>query len=585
MRKTAIIGGAIVAFALASCSNPNPPAPYLAHNLGIRRGDFSYSVNLGSDPKDAYFLLTNVQDTEQVGTATVNSEAPSPTIESMPVPAPALVTRLDAFNAKMEADGRKPVLRDAFALARPELPLSSYRDAARGAEQAKASGVEPRGGTAPMNADYVGETRNFCFDIPYDSTDPAQCRLVTTATFPDGKQRKLSIWVDANEWTGNGGPITQAMVDALGERFFGSPSGSGDSIYSWVTNILGAEWGDVSYTDLIPFDSCITIMLCDISEDNSPDGGIVGYFYPKHNFTNASAMDYYGEVSNQRVMFYIDSVMYANASNDGSDGDTSWAVTDYWPEEVFSTLAHEFQHMIAFYQINVRDGDITDTWFAEMCSQAIEDLLADKISVMGPRGVSPVDYTAGGTNNQAGRIPLYNYFNDLGLVYGWTANNDTLNLAAYSSTYSFGSYLIRNYGGAEFLNDVYNSSGTPEERISSVSGKPFTDLLTYWSMAVILSDRTDVPRGLSLNKNGSFDSTLNGVTYHLGSINHYNYYFSGDPLVGPFLYSGSNLDAYYPQYFPYGTRFCLVGQNLTQERNFQVGIGLSNGLGVGVVAK
>ncbi len=579
MRKIAIIVGAVAAFMLASCSNPNPPAAFLAHNLGSRRGDFTYSVNLGSDPKDVYFQLTNTQDTQQIGITTINSEASAASNASTAAIPDALAKRLDSFKASMAADGRKPLLKDAFGLPRPDLPLERYRDAARAAEQAKAAGVEPRG-VAPMNDDAFGDPGLFCFDIPYVSSASARCQLVTTATFPDGKQRKLSIWVDADEWTGNGGPITQTMVDALGQRFFGTPAGSGDSIYSWVTNILGAEWGNVSYTDLIPFDSCITIMLCDIEENNSDNGGIVGYFYPKHNFTNAAALDYYGQVSNQRVMFYIDSVMYANASNDGSDGDTNWAVTDYWPEEVFSTLAHEFQHMIAFYQINVRGGTDNDTWFTELCSMTIEDLLADKIGVPGPRGVAYDDYTAGTVSNEEGRIPWFNYSTGVGLIDGWEYSDWTY--YAYGQSYAFGAYLARNYGGANFLKNVFEGSGSVVERVEAVTGQSFKDLLAYWSMAVLLSDRTDTPTRLAMNRNGSFDSVVGGVTYRLGSINHFNYL--ADTLIGPYCLTPSELEEV-DWYHGYGSWFCNAGQGLTQEEEFKVSVGQSNGIGVGFVAK
>ena len=76
------------------------------------------------------------------------------------------------------------------------------------------------------------------------------------------------------------------------------------------------------------------------------------------------------------------------------DGPT-WEVTDRGPSVIIGTLAHEFQHMIHFYQKPVvRDAD-SESWLNEMASEVAEDLIADKMMVSGPRGVAYDDPTAG----------------------------------------------------------------------------------------------------------------------------------------------------------------------------------------------
>ena len=52
-----------------------------------------------------------------------------------------------------------------------------------------------------------------------------------------------------------------------------------------------------------------------------------------------------------------------------------------------------------------RRRESADTWINEMCSQLVEDLVADKLGVKGPRGVSSAMGDAGPTGNIFGRIP------------------------------------------------------------------------------------------------------------------------------------------------------------------------------------
>ncbi len=228
-----------------------------------------------------------------------------------------------------------------------------------------------------------------------------------------------------------------------------SQAGASNDIYDWVTAMLGPEWGAHQYTDLIDPNDEITIWLCDIEDDDSFDGGVVGYFWSKDNHVNVPGQQYI-EYSHERVMFTIDAVMYANPAG----GAVGWNATDYWPEEIYSTLAHEFQHMIHFYQRAVlRDAIVDgDTWINEMASQVVEDLLADKMDVIGPRGVTGADGTAGAQNNTEGRLPLFNYLNDISLTY-WPQGGG--GLENYSITYAFGAWLARNYGGAMLLNRLH----------------------------------------------------------------------------------------------------------------------------------
>ena len=122
--------------------------------------------------------------------------------------------------------------------------------------------------------------------------------------------------------------------------------GADNDIYDWVTGIFGAPWGSHSYSSsLIPGSTDeITILLFDIDGNNFNlgSGYTAGYFWSKDNFLSGSS-----NFSNERLMFYIDAPVFG-----APDGGT-WDITDYYPSEQISTLAHEFQHMINFYQKTV----------------------------------------------------------------------------------------------------------------------------------------------------------------------------------------------------------------------------------------
>ena len=334
------------------------------------------------------------------------------------------------------------------------------------------------------------------------------------------------------------------MVDALAETFL--KDNSDNDVYDWVTNIYGEEWEtDLNgYTGFITANNEITILLTDIDEDNSPTGGVIGFFWSKDNFEQSAVSG-----SNERIMFYADAVMFANG--EGLDG---WDIDDFWPKEMVSTLAHEFQHMINFYQKRILLDTDTDTWINEMLSESTEDLVATKIRHIGPRGVDYTDGSDGPTDNTNGRYPLFNANNTLSLT-AW--NN---RLEDYSKVNAFGAYLIRNYGGAKLLHDIMHNSYMDEQAVVDAvnnstegSGKTFDDLLSEWGTAVLLST-IESPDNLPTYNTGWFsDSIYGSSTYEMGSINFFNY----DPL--PTLYTRSGTVQ------AQGNYYYKVGDNLTGD--------------------
>ncbi len=354
---------------------------------------------------------------------------------------------------------------------------------------------------------YVGDTHTFYLDeeANTNTTDATLKKVVSDVETRYGK-KTLNIWV-SNDSFGSScikkKCVTQSMVDDLANHFL--VSGSDNDIYDWVTNIFGEEWGGDAQSNsnlYIGENDVISILVTDIGRDNSPNGGVIGYFYPKDNVKRSVASG-----SNERLMFYIDSVMLANEDTSETD----------WRKEIYSTLAHEFQHMIHFYQKAIKRNMVDDTWINEMLSEATEDAVATKINHSGPRGVEPSDGSAGDPENKKGRYPLFNSSNTRSLTV-W--NND---LKDYSKVSAFGTFLTRNYGGVKVLHDILYNNKRHEDAIEAATGKPFRNLLREWGTAVMLSDAVR-PTSLPTYNTGDFMYDIYGnSTYKLGSINFFNY--------------------------------------------------------------
>ena len=385
---------------------------------------------------------------------------------------------------------------------------------------------------------------------------PATARKVVT----DGTVT-LAVWVADADWgSACGGAagvvppgraahavskdcVTQQMADAMADEFL--RPGTGNDIYDWVTNIFGAPWGPHSLSLVIPPEAAgeIHILLFDIDGDGTPqpgEGRIVGFFVGLNNFLRLPDHPALGDLlqaSNERLMFFIDSPVFAAASG------PSWEVTDRGPSTIIDTLAHEYQHMIHFYQKPILRGNFSEAWLNEMSSEVAEDLISDKILSRGPRGVAHDNPAAGEPGNGGGRLPRYNLFNDI-QVTAWDGF-----LANYSINYAFGAYLARNYGGAELFGTIVQSAGTGVDAIEGAvrdlgHDASFAELLANWAAANLLSDSSAA--GVPYRYNAGTWSTsqsADGTTYRLGSINLFNYVY-GPPRVpaklayeGPYLYS------------------------------------------------
>ena len=488
-----------------------------------------YTLDLGDASAEVYLIATN--------TAYFDVQPEVRRLDQIEAVAKGLLDELPAEYQPAPRPATSPSLGEREWINEynnnPQLPAPSARASRRAHAQA---GPDP-----------VAEGDRFTF---YDQDDdrnlvpiPATARRVVT----DGS-RTAAFWVADDDWgegcSGAGPCVTAEMVGAMADRFL--RPGAGNDIHDWVTAIFGEPWGPHGIPVLIPPAAAreIHVLLYDIRADGEPRPGecrIVGYFWGRHNRLR-DPDDPGPQLTAERLAFFMDAPFFAIP-----EGPT-WEITDRRPSSVIGTLAHEFQHMIHFYQKPVLRDTGSEAWLNEMASEVAEDLIADKMMVPGPRGVAYDDPTAGAPGNRSGRLPYYNLFNDQPVTV-WNGR-----IADYAGKYAFGAYLARTYGGAELFSAIVQSDRAGFPAVDAAlralgHDVPFGQLVADWAVATLLSDDTAAVAPYRYNRGTWSTSHVDGLEYRLGSINLYNYRYERPEVlsdcIGPDLASRSSQEGPY----------------------------------------
>lgn len=198
-------------------------------------------------------------------------------------------------------------------------------------------------------------------------------------------------------------------------------------------------------------DARLTILLTD-----SMSSGIAGIFYGADLFANDPGDNQLKE-SNARKLFYL---KYSLSSD----------ITRY------GTMAHEFQHMVNFWQkrINGGQGVFEETWLNEGLSKYSEEVC----------GYGILD----GDQNTALLIELsQENFNDLSLTE-WTGLN------SYGLSYLFVRFLAQEnrYGTTyrDITRGLVNSSLTGQANVAAITGEDFTQTMGRWAVSLYLNNHT-----------------------------------------------------------------------------------------------
>lgn len=540
MKKTRFLyTAAAAALLLTGCfsEKDSPSSISLTRDDTVSASSAVFTVNTGlltyldyslssDSAKEAYFVFSNAGTSDADRAATVTSQ-----------PAASYSASAVAVNAPY---GRSRILKDhpgtrAFEQNPPAFETGTVP-------------LRSMSASTAAKSDSLLQTRTF---YSADNVSiPATCRYVSPAVTTSQGTRTLSVWVADDCWHEGGTKtylVTPVMVEALENTFLNADAWNGSKpqktslptgassydIYGLVTSIFGAEWGPHSYSKLITADGSITILLSDLNGTNNP-GGLIGYFYSRDCFLSSY---YQTPNSNERMMFFLDAVSFAYSTG-------TWSISDFWPEQIISTLAHEFQHMIMFYQKTVsRKGGSAPTWLNEMCSLAAEDFVSSNIGIAGPRGVdiSVTDGSAGAAGMDSARISDMVGASDWHL-YSWPGSGADLKtiLAAYGQAYALGAYLARDFGGAPLFTAIVQSSSNGTAAVSAALSslgysESFDTAFAKFGAALILSDSTTAPQYYRYNTGSWFTSKADGIDYSLGSINAFNYTDSAN--TGPYVFS------------------------------------------------
>lgn len=269
--------------------------------------------------------------------------------------------------------------------------------------------------------------------------------------------------------------ITESQLSAvfktLGKLF-------DEKVFPNITDILGEFRYTTSYDNVIKCPEKVNIVVADLYYDwkESVDGGVYGYYWSVDLLKDASC--------NQDAIIYLDSY-FLNKE----------------PGAVYSTMAHEFNHMLNYMNKRLKDGLEYSTWYTEMLS-ALADAMFENYLVE--------DLTEKQTTAY-GRIPYFNTWHNLGFST-WRSGTDYCPYGdvyiSYGNVFAFGNFLAKNYGGFDLIKEIatnrYGDEDSVVQAVRKIAGKPditFEDILKDFSCVQISNYKNDASLTLpTLNK-------------------------------------------------------------------------------------
>src|SRR5574344_225829 len=360
--------------------------------------------------------------------------------------------------------------------------------------------------TAANTAYEIGDTKSIYVDQDSDiSTFAAE-----TATLR-AKGEHCYVWVvdDYYASSASGDKVDSTIASKYATLF--------DTIYPMETNVFGNESDEllsysssaISEVDMSSYDTgtMVNIVIYDIANDYSASSGstsgIVGYFYCKDYYTSDSTVKGSYSIinySNKGKYFYVDSY-YANA----------------YLEVTYSTLAHEFQHMINFGMKDMTYDVSPSTWYNEMLSMLCEDMMQSELDI-------------DDDDSPKGRLPTFNQYYYATGVAEYRDDSTSYALVSYATAYAFGAWLCRWYGGASLVNRFMNNNAVDQESIadavSEVTGTTMTfdEILEAYCKSLVFQDTTlGQPTFNQAASSGTYYSAITysstGYTYPMTAIN------------------------------------------------------------------
>lgn len=343
-----------------------------------------------------------------------------------------------------------------------------------------------------------------------------------------------NVWVVDDYYTAGSSSdnkVNSAKAKDLGEKF--------DEFYQIVRHVFGNESDELIYSyasasslkeaavDMSKYSdtgTIVNIVVYDIGNDygKTTQCGVLGYFYAKDYFTKIDSTSNPIGYSNQGKYFYIDS---------------AYAVSSF--DTTVSTLAHEFQHMIDYGVKDIEQGITPDTAYNEMLSMLCEDMMANKLGL-----------TDSNNDVKAERLPYFNTSYFLSGIREY--RNDGFAALSYSTSYGFGSWLCRQYGGAKLVQEMSTNNSVDSDSIvdavNTVNNTNFTfdDLFQQFLVACTNKDATKNSDGYTHYKDATqtLSYSSGSYKYPMTAINLWDSAYSYPTNSNKFIVSGQTDAAY-----------------------------------------
>lgn len=256
-----------------------------------------------------------------------------------------------------------------------------------------------------------------------------------------------------------------------------------EKIFPNITDILGAYEYTKTYENVISCPEKINIVISDLFYDYSntskTKSGTYGYFW---------AGDMFKDYENQDSIIHLDSFFISEN-----------------PESVYSTLAHEFNHMLNTINKSFVHKKEFSTWYTEMLSALADAMFENYLS----ENLKDDDSII------SSRIPFFNTWYNLGFSTWRSSTTDYFPsgdvLISYGNVFAFGNFIAKNYGGFKLIKEIAENKYVDEESIVQAvrkynperSGITFKDILKDFSCVQITNYTT----------NGSFPTLKKEVAY------------------------------------------------------------------------
>lgn len=281
-----------------------------------------------------------------------------------------------------------------------------------------------------------------------------------------------------------------------------------EKIFPNITDILGKFSYSKISEKLINCPKKVNIVVADLYYNwkESENGGVYGYYW---------GADFRKDYScNQDAIIYLDSYFLSKS-----------------PESIYSTMAHEFNHMLNYINKGLENILKYSTWYTEMLSALADAMFENYL----------VENLAEDQSITSSRIPYFNTWHNLGFST-WRSGTEYYPYGdvyiSYGNVFAFGNFLAKNYGGFELIKEIATNRYVDEEsvvqavrKITGKSSITFKDILKDFSCVQITNwlDEDSLP---TLNKKVAYSKNesiyLPAIKSSLAFFKDDNYTFYPD---------------------------------------------------------